>query len=49
MKVVNCPCGEVVEAETDDDLVEKVQAHVADAHPEMADKYTRDQILSIAE
>jgi hypothetical protein len=49
MKVVNCPCGKVVKAETDDALVEKVEAHVAEDHPEMAGKYTREQILSMAE
>ena len=48
MKVVNCPCGKVVEAETDDEIVEKVEAHVAADHPEMVGKYTREVILSMA-
>ena len=29
MKVVHCPCGTDVSGETDDALVENVQAHIA--------------------
>ena len=28
-KVINCECGEVVHAESDDELVQKVERHVA--------------------
>ena len=48
MKTIHCPCGENVEAETDDDLVRKVEEHVADKHPDMVGKYSREQILSMA-
>ena len=48
MKVVNCPCGKVVEGETDDEIVEKVEAHVAADHPDMVGKYSREDILSMA-
>ena len=48
MKVFHCPCGVNVEGESDDRLVENVQAHVASDHPEMADKYSREDILSMA-
>jgi len=48
MKAVHCPCGAVVEAETDDELVSKVEQHVEDKHPDMAGKYSREQILSMA-
>ena len=48
MKVVHCPCGVDVEGESDDDLVEKVEAHVAKDHPEMVGKYSREQILEMA-
>lgn len=48
MKVVHCPCGEVFEADTDDELVEKVQLHVQKDHPELENEYTREKILSIA-
>jgi hypothetical protein len=48
MKAVNCPCGAHVEGESDDQLVENVQAHIASDHPDMADKPSREQILEMA-
>ena len=48
MKVVHCPCGKSIEGETDDDVVENVEAHVASDHPDMVGKYSREQILSMA-
>jgi hypothetical protein len=48
MKVVHCPCGKDVEGETDDALVENVEAHVAADHPDMVGKYSREDILSMA-
>jgi predicted small metal-binding protein len=43
---LNCPCGEVVEAKTEDELVEKAQVHLREAHPDRV--YTREQILFFA-
>ena len=48
-KVINCECGEVVRAETDDELVEKVERHVAESHPELVGKMSRDDVLGMAE
>ena len=48
MKAVHCACGETFEAETDDKLVEHVQQHVREDHPELESEYTREKILSIA-
>ena len=48
-KVINCECGEVVRADTDDELVSKVEAHVSQAHPELVGKLSRDDILGMAE
>ena len=48
MKAVHCPCGEVIEAKTDDELVEKTQQHVRSDHPELQAEYTREKVLSIA-
>ncbi len=48
-KVINCECGEVVRAESDDELVGKVERHVADAHPELVGKLGREDILGMAE
>jgi len=48
-KVINCECGEIVRAESDDELVSKVEAHVGQAHPEMVGKLAREDILAMAE
>ena len=48
MKVVHCPCGTNVEGETDDAIVENVQAHLSESHPELAGTYSREQILEMA-
>ena len=48
MKVVHCPCGVNVEGETDDAIVENVQAHIAADHPEQVGEYSREQILEMA-
>jgi predicted small metal-binding protein len=48
-KLINCECGEVVRAETDDELVDQVTAHVNRDHPDMVGKLSREDILAMAE
>ena len=48
VKVVHCPCGTNVEGETEDALVENVQAHIAADHPDLVGKYSREQIVEMA-
>jgi predicted small metal-binding protein len=48
-KVVNCECGEVVRAESEEELVASVEAHVGRNHPEMVGKLSRDDILGMSE
>ena len=48
MKVIHCECGKDVEAESDDELVAQVEAHVAESHPELEGKLGREQILEMA-
>ncbi|GAA1780200.1 DUF1059 domain-containing protein [Nocardioides hankookensis] len=43
---LTCPCGEVIKAQDEDELVELTQQHLAAAHPGM--EYGRDEILFIA-
>ena len=45
---LRCPCGELIVAESEDELVEKAQQHLCDKHPELAGEYTREQILFLA-
>ena len=48
-KQVNCPCGETVRGENDDELVANVEAHVQERHPEMVGTMSREQILGMAQ
>jgi predicted small metal-binding protein len=48
-KQVNCPCGETVRGESDDELVSNVEAHIQDRHPEMVGTMSREQILGMAQ
>lgn len=43
---LNCPCGEYIVGQDEDDLVEKAQAHLAADHPGRV--YDRDAILFMA-
>ena len=47
-KVIHCECGADVSSETEDGLVEAVEAHVQDKHPELVGTMTREQILGMA-
>jgi hypothetical protein len=48
-KVIHCPCGTDVEAESDDDLVTRVEEHIAEDHPDKVGSMSREQILESAE
>ena len=48
-KLINCECGEVVRAESDDDLVSQVESHVERDHPDLVGKLSRDDILAMSE
>ena len=44
-KVINCPCGFVVKAETEDQLVVRAQEHAKEVHQM---ELSREQALSMA-
>lgn len=48
-KIVNCECGQTVRAESEDELVAKVEAHVTSDHPELVGKLTREDIVAMSE
>ena len=48
MKAMYCPCGERILGEDDDDLVDKADEHLRTEHPQMAGKYSREEILILA-
>ena len=45
-KVINCPCGEVLKADTDDELVTLVQQHGKAVHDQVV---TREDVLAMAQ
>jgi predicted small metal-binding protein len=46
--VVHCECGTDIQADSEDELVSKVEDHVQQEHPDMAGKMDREQILGMA-
>jgi predicted small metal-binding protein len=44
-KVINCPCGFIVKAENDDELVSKAQVHAKEVHQM---ELSREQALAMA-
>ncbi len=45
-KVVNCPCGDVIKANTDDELVRLVPQHGKDIHSQ---EVKREDVLAMAQ
>jgi hypothetical protein len=43
---LRCPCGEFIQGDNDDQLVETTQAHLKANHP--GHEYSRDEILFLA-
>jgi predicted small metal-binding protein len=49
VKQIDCVCGYVVKGEDDDELWEQGQKHLRTAHPDLAGKVSREDILAQAE
>ena len=45
-RYVDCPCGELLEGASDNELVEAVQSHLKSKHPHLT--YEPEQILIMA-
>ncbi|MBM0127421.1 DUF1059 domain-containing protein [Pimelobacter simplex] len=41
-----CPCGDVIRADDEDDLVARAQEHLREVHPRR--RYSREEILFFA-
>jgi predicted small metal-binding protein len=48
-KLVSCECGQVIRADSDDELVQKVESHINQHHPYLVGKLAREDILGMAE
>jgi hypothetical protein len=47
--VINCECGYVVEGETEEELLSVAERHIEEAHPDLAGKVSREELLAAAE
>jgi predicted small metal-binding protein len=47
--VINCDCGYVSRAETEDELVQEANRHMEEVHPDIAGKVSREDLLAMAE
>ena len=47
--LVNCECGRVIHGETQDAIVAKVEEHVAQDHPQLVGKLSREDIAAMTE
>ena len=47
--VINCECGYVSRGETEDELVQEANRHMAEVHPDIAGKVSREDLLAMAE
>jgi predicted small metal-binding protein len=45
---LRCPCGETIDADSEDELVALANAHLEAEHPELVGRYSRDDILFMA-
>ena len=46
---VDCPCGETIHGESDEELVSNVEQHVQSDHPDLVGTMSREQILGMAQ
>lgn len=46
---VNCECGDIVRADDEAGVIEGVEQHVSEKHPDLLGKLTENQILAMAE
>jgi predicted small metal-binding protein len=47
-KLIECEDGFVVRGDDDDELVANAERHIAEAHPDLVGKLSRDEILAMA-
>ena len=45
MKAIKCVCGYVARGETDDDVIDEIDSHVRQDHPDLVGKITREEML----
>jgi predicted small metal-binding protein len=46
---ITCNCGYVIRGNTEDDVVQRAQDHIQDAHPDLVGKISAKDLLAMAE
>jgi predicted small metal-binding protein len=46
---IKCECGYVARAETDDEVVDRIEGHIRSDHPELVEALTREEIATWVE
>lgn len=44
-KTINCECGYVARGETEDEVVEEIQDHMRQDHPDLLEKVSREELV----
>ena len=47
-RVINCPCGEAIRGETDEELLAGAHKHMDEAHPDMSQRPSDEDLLASA-
>jgi hypothetical protein len=40
-KLIDCPCGEQIRGDTEDEALDRAEQHVLDKHPDIAEQLSR--------
>jgi predicted small metal-binding protein len=48
-KQISCECGYVIRGDDDEQVVAQAEAHIAQDHPDLVGKVTRDDLVSWVE
>jgi hypothetical protein len=46
-KAINCPCGETIRGETEDEVLDSAEEHVRTEHADMADQFPREALAGM--
>lgn len=44
-KIINCECGYVARGETEDEVVQLIQEHMREDHPDLLQKVSREDLV----
>ena len=48
-KVINCACGVTIRGETEEEVLDNAEAHVQEAHADMADQFPRETLAGMVQ